>query len=72
MTADGQRLPSGGSSQQPTPDPDDPDGDYDGDGETTAEEAHEASLRHEAGELTDAEYYRIIYKFFCDSYYCGK
>ncbi|WP_420609993.1 hypothetical protein [Candidatus Poriferisodalis sp.] len=64
-----------GSSQQPTPDQNDPDGDYDGNGTTTAEEAHEASLRYEAGELTDAEYYRIIYKSWCDrgdSYYCGK
>ena len=64
-----------GGSQQPTPDQDDPDGDYDGDGKTTAEEAHEAALRYEAGELTDAEYYRIIYKSWCDrgdSYYCGK
>ncbi len=66
---------SGGSSQQPTPDPDDPDGDYNGNGETTADEAHKAALRYEAGELTDAEYYRIVYKFWCDSgdsYYCGK
>ncbi len=64
---------SGGG--QPQADPNDPDGDYDGDGKTTAEEAHEASLRYEAGELTDAEYYRIIYKSWCDrgdSYYCGK
>ncbi len=66
---------SGGSSQQPQPDQNDPDGDYDGDGKTTAEEAHEAALRYEAGELSDAEYYRIIYKSWCDrgdSYYCGK
>ncbi len=67
---------SGGSSQQPTPNQqDDPDGDYDGDGKTSAEEAHEAALRYEAGELIDAEYYRIIYKSWCDrgdSYYCGK
>ena len=62
---------SGGSSQHQN----DPDGDYDGDGKTTAEEAHEAALRFEAGELTNAEYYRIIYQSWCDrgdSYYCGK
>ena len=63
------------SDPEPTPDQNDPDGDYNGNGKTSAEEAHEASLRYEAGELTDAEYYRIIYKSWCDrgdSYYCGK
>ncbi len=67
---------SGGGSQQPTPNQqDDPDGDYDGDGKTTAEEAHEAALRYEAGELTGPEYNRIIHKYFCDqgdSCYCNK
>ncbi|WP_420609994.1 hypothetical protein [Candidatus Poriferisodalis sp.] len=83
--ADVRRCPPGtddddsgdGSDADPEPeaDPNDPDGDYDGDGKTTGEEAHEASNKWLAGEITDAEYYRIIYKFFCDSgdtSYCGK
>ncbi len=58
---------SGGSNQQPTPDPDDPDGDYDGDGKTTAEEATEAAIKHQAGEITDAEYTRILRRYWCGS-----
>ena len=58
---------SGGSSQQPTPDPNDPDGDYNGDGKTTAEEANEAAIKHQANEITDAEYTRILRRYWCGS-----
>ncbi len=60
---------------EPTPDPDDPDGDYDGDGTTSAQEANEAAIKHQAGEITDAAYIRILKKFWCDrgdTDYCGK
>ena len=66
---------SGGSSQQPTPNPNAPDGDYNGDGTTDAEELGEANRKHWDEEITDEEYERIVYKFFCDSGdsdYCNK
>ncbi len=50
----------------PTPDPNDPDGDYDGDGKTTAQEATEAAIKHQANEITDAAYIRILKGFWCD------
>ena len=56
---------SGGG--QPQADPNDPDGDYDGDGKTTAEEATEAAIKHQAGEITDAEYTRILRRYWCGS-----
>ena len=58
---------SGDSSQQPTPDPNDPDGDYDGDGTTTAQEATEAAIKHQADEITDAEYIHILRRYWCGS-----
>ena len=48
---------------EPTPDPND----YDGDGTTTAEEATEAAIKHQAGEITDAEHTRILRRYWCGS-----
>ena len=46
---------------EPTPDPNDPDGD----GTTTAQEATEAAIKHQAGEITAAEYIRILRRYWC-------
>ncbi len=56
-----------GADPEPTPDPNDPDGDYDGDGTTTAQEATEAAIKHQAGEITDAEYIQILRRYWCGS-----